>query len=127
TATVDNNSGSIDADSLELSADSVNNAGGAIRVNQQLKAQINRNLNNQNGIFGSGADLLLNSEGESLLAVDNSAGGKIIAGKQAKLNTASLNNSKGSIDSDSLDLKAERIDNSEGAIRSNKQLKAQIK
>ncbi|WP_257381130.1 hemagglutinin repeat-containing protein [Snodgrassella alvi] len=127
TATVDNNSGSIDADSLELSADSVNNAGGAIRVNQQLKAQINRSLNNQNGIFGSGADLLLNSEGESLLAVDNSAGGKIIAGKQAKLNTASLNNSKGSIDSDSLDLKAERIDNSEGAIRSNKQLKAQIK
>nr|WP_218966490.1 hemagglutinin repeat-containing protein [Snodgrassella alvi] len=127
TAAFDNNSGSIDADSLELSADSVNNAGGAIRVNQQLKAQINRNLNNQNGIFGSGADLLLNSEGESLLAVDNSAGGKIIAGKQAKLNTASLNNSKGSIDSDSLDLKAVRINNSEGAIRTNKQLKAQIK
>ncbi|WP_218966451.1 two-partner secretion domain-containing protein, partial [Snodgrassella alvi] len=127
TAAFDNNSGSIDADSLELSADSVNNAGGAIRVNQKLKAQINRNLNNQNGIFGSGADLLLNSEGESLLAVDNSAGGKIIAGKQAKLNTASLNNSKGSIDSDSLDLKAVRINNSEGAIRTNKQLKAQIK
>ena len=127
TATVNNNSGSIDADSLELSADSVNNEGGAIRVNQQLKAQINRNLNNQNGTFGSGADLLLDSESESLLAVDNSAGGKIIAGKQAKLNTASLNNSKGSIDSDILDLKAERIDNSEGAIRTNKQLKAQIK
>ncbi|WP_180297469.1 hypothetical protein, partial [Snodgrassella alvi] len=69
----------------------------------------------------------MNSEGESLLAVDNSAGGKIIAGKQAKLNTASLNNSKGSIDSDSLDLKAVRMDNSEGAIRTNKQLKALIK
>ena len=130
TSTLDNsNNGSIDADSIDLTADSVNNAAGAIRTNQQLKAQIGSSLNNQGGEFGSGGDVLLNSEGESHLAVDNSNGGKIIAGKDAYLNTESIkNNNKGIISSEkNLNLKAARVENkSEGIIQAGKQLKAQI-
>ena len=129
-STLDNsNNGSIDADSIDLTADSVNNAAGAIRTNQQLKAQIGSSLNNQGGEFGSGGDVLLNSEGESHLAVDNSNGGKIIAGKDAYLNTESIkNNNKGIISSEkNLNLKAARVENkSEGIIQAGKQLKAQI-
>ena len=129
-STLDNsNNGSIDADSIDLTADSVNNAAGAIRTNQQLKAQIGSSLNNQSGEFGSGGDVLLNSEGESHLAVDNSNGGKIIAGKDAYLNTESIkNNNKGIISSEkNLNLKAARVENkSEGIIQAGKQLKAQI-
>ena len=129
TATLDNSSnGSIDADSIDLTADSVNNAAGAIRTNRQLKAQIGSSLNNQGGEFGSGGDVLLNSEGESHLAVDNSEGGKIIAGKDAYLNTESIkNNNKGIISSENLNLKAARAENTAGGIiQSGKQLKAQI-
>ena len=129
TATLDNSSnGSIDADSIDLTADSVNNAAGAIRTNRQLKAQIGNSLNNQGGEFGSGGDVLLNSEGESHLAVDNSEGGKIIAGKDAYLNTESIkNNNKGIISSENLNLKAARAENTAGGIiQSGKQLKAQI-
>ena len=130
TATLDNSSnGSIDADSIDLTADSVNNAAGAIRTNRQLKAQIGNSLNNQGGEFGSSGDVLLNSEGESYLAVDNSNGGKIIAGKDAYLNTESIkNNNKGIISSEkNLNLKAARVENkSEGIIQAGKQLKAQI-
>ena len=129
-STLDNsNNGSIDADSIDLTADSVNNAAGATRTNQQLKAQIGSSLNNQGGEFGSGGDVLLNSEGESHLAVDNSNGGKIIAGKDAYLNTESIkNNNKGIISSEkNLNLKAARVENkSEGIIQAGKQLKAQI-
>ena len=129
TATLDNSSnGSIDADSIDLTADSVNNAAGAIRTNRQLKAQIGSSLNNQGGEFGSGGDVLLNSEGESHLAVDNSEGGKIIVGKDAYLNTESIkNNNKGIISSENLNLKAARAENTAGGIiQSGKQLKAQI-
>ncbi|ORF06027.1 hypothetical protein, partial [Snodgrassella alvi] len=115
---------SIDADSIDLTADSVNNAAGAIRTNQQLKAQIGSSLNNQGGEFGSGGDVLLNSEGESHLAVDNSNGGKIIAGKDAYLNTESIkNNNKGIISSENLHLKASvSINNSgNGVIQSGKE------
>ena len=128
-STLDNsNNGSIDADSIDLTADSVNNAAGAIRTNQQLKAQIGNSLNNQGGEFGSGGDVLLNSEGESHLAVDNSNGGKIIAGKDAYLNTESIkNNNKGIISSENLNLKAARAENTAGGIiQAGKQLKAQI-
>ena len=128
-STLDNsNNGSIDADSIDLTADSVNNAAGAIRTNQQLKAQIGNSLNNQGGEFGSGGDVLLNSEGESHLAVDNSEGGKIIAGKDAYLNTESIkNNNKGIISSENLNLKAARAENTAGGIiQAGKQLKAQI-
>ena len=129
-STLDNsNNGSIDADSIDLTADSVNNAAGAIRTNQRLKAQIGSSLNNQGGEFGSGGDVLLNSEGESHLAVDNSNGGKIIAGKDAYLNTESIkNNNKGIISSEkNLNLKAARVENkSEGIIQAGKQLKTQI-
>ena len=128
-STLDNsNNGSIDADSIDLTADSVNNAAGAIRTNQQLKAQISNSLNNQGGEFGSGGDVLLNSEGESHLAVDNSEGGKIIAGKDAYLNTESIkNNNKGIISSENLNLKAARAENTAGGIiQAGKQLKAQI-
>ena len=128
-STLDNsNNGSIDADSIDLTADSVNNAAGAIRTNQQLKAQIGNSLNNQGGEFGSGGDVLLNSEGESRLAVDNSDGGKIIAGKDAYLNTESIkNNNKGIISSENLNLKAARAENTAGGIiQAGKQLKAQI-
>ena len=129
-STLDNsNDGSIDAGSIDLTANSVNNAAGAIRTNQRLKAQIGSSLNNQGGEFGSGGDVLLNSEGESHLAVDNSDGGKIIAGKDAYLNTESIkNNNKGIISSEkNLNLKAARVENkSEGIIQAGKQLKAQI-
>ncbi|WP_144078724.1 two-partner secretion domain-containing protein, partial [Snodgrassella alvi] len=54
---LNNQQGSINSNILNLSADYVDNSSGAIRTNDNLKAQINRNLNNQNGIFGSGADL----------------------------------------------------------------------
>ena len=128
-STLDNSSnGSIDADSIDLTVDSVNNAAGAIRTNRQLKAQIGSSLNNQGGEFGSGGDVLLNSEGESHLAVDNSEGGKIIAGKDAYLNTESIkNNNKGIISSENLNLKAARAENTAGGIiQAGKQLKAQI-
>ena len=128
-STLDNSSnGSIDADRIDLIADSINNAAGAIRTNRQLKAQIGNSLNNQGGEFGSGGDVLLNSEGESHLAVDNSEGGKIIAGKDAYLNTESIkNNNKGIISSENLNLKAARAENTAGGIiQSGKQLKAQI-
>ena len=124
-STLDNsNNGSIDADSIDLTADSVNNAAGAIRTNQQLKAQIGSSLDNQGGEFGSGGDVLLNSEGESHLAVDNSNGGKIIAGKDAYLNTESIkNNNKGIISSENLHLKASvSLNNSgNGVIQSSKE------
>ncbi|NUF09849.1 hemagglutinin repeat-containing protein [Snodgrassella sp. ESL0324] len=128
TNNLNNRQGSIDSNSLVLKADIVDNSKGAIRTNQQLNAQIGSSLNNQGGEFGSGGDVLLNSEGESHLAVDNSDGGKIIAGKDAYLNTESIkNNNKGIISSENLNLKAVRAENTAGGvIQAGKQLKAQI-
>ncbi|KES11770.1 hemagluttinin repeat protein, partial [Snodgrassella alvi SCGC AB-598-P14] len=94
TNNLNNRQGSIDSNSLILKADIVDNSKGAIRTNQQLNAQIGSRLNNQGGEFGSGEDILLNSEGESRLSVDNSDGGKIIANKNAYLNTESIKNNK---------------------------------
>ncbi|MBI0132179.1 filamentous hemagglutinin N-terminal domain-containing protein, partial [Snodgrassella sp. W8132] len=128
TNNLNNRQGSIDSNSLILKADIVDNSKGAIRTNQQLNAQIGSSLNNQGGEFGSGEDILLNSEGESRLSVDNSDGGKIIANKNAYLNTESIkNNNKGIISSENLNLKAARAENTAGGvIQAGKQLKAQI-
>ncbi|KES11644.1 hemagluttinin repeat protein, partial [Snodgrassella alvi SCGC AB-598-P14] len=115
TNNLNNRQGSIDSNSLILKADIVDNSKGAIRTNQQLNAQIGSRLNNQGGEFGSGEDILLNSEGESRLSVDNSDGGKIIANKNAYLNTESIkNNNKGIISSENLNLKAARAENTAG-------------
>ena len=128
TNNLNNRQGSIDSNSLILKANIVDNSKGAIRTNRQLKAQIGSSLNNQGGEFGSGEDILLNSEGEGRLIVDNSDGGKIIANKNAYLNTESIkNNNKGIISSENLDLKAARAENTAGGvIQAGKQLKAQI-
>ena len=128
TNNLNNRQGSIDSNSLILKANIVDNSKGAIRTNRQLKAQIGNSLNNQGGEFGSGEDILLNSEGEGRLIVDNSDGGKIIANKNAYLNTESIkNNNKGIISSENLDLKAARAENTAGGvIQAGKQLKAQI-
>ncbi|WP_144078725.1 hypothetical protein, partial [Snodgrassella alvi] len=99
---------------------------GAIRTNKQLKALIKEELKNRNGLIGSSEELLLNAEGESKLALDNSEQGKIIAGKQAVIHTAAFDNNSGSIDADSLELSADSVNNAGGAIRVNQQLKAQI-
>ncbi|KEQ01844.1 hemagluttinin repeat, partial [Snodgrassella alvi SCGC AB-598-J21] len=127
TNNLNNRQGSIDSNSLILKANIVDNSKGAIRTNRQLKAQIGNSLNNQGGEFGSGEDILLNSEGEGRLIVDNSDGGKIIANKNAYLNTESIKNNKGIISSENLDLKAARAENTAGGvIQAGKQLKAQI-
>ncbi|PIT20846.1 hypothetical protein BGI36_07700, partial [Snodgrassella communis] len=121
TRTLNNQQGSLDTDSIDLTADSVDNHSGAIRSNQQLSAQISQHINNQNGQISSAGTLQLNSH-----TLDNSSQGKIIAGKQANIHNSSLNNQQGSIDADSLILQSDSVDNHSGAIRTNQQLSAQI-
>ncbi|WP_445081786.1 hypothetical protein [Snodgrassella alvi] len=121
TRALNNQQGSIDADSIDLTADSLNNNAGAIRSNQQLNAQISQHINNQQGQISSAGDLQLNSN-----TLDNSAQGKIIAGKQARIHNGSLNNQQGSIDADSIELQTNSLNNHSGAIRTNQQLNAQI-
>ncbi|WP_037492432.1 hypothetical protein, partial [Snodgrassella communis] len=56
-SSLNNQQGSIDADSLILQSDSVDNHSGAIRSNQQLSAQISQQLDNRQGQISSAQDL----------------------------------------------------------------------
>ncbi|MDF7676394.1 filamentous hemagglutinin N-terminal domain-containing protein, partial [Neisseriaceae bacterium ESL0693] len=94
---LNNQSGAIDADSLKLNADSVNNQQGAIRTNQSLNASIGQHLNNQQGQISSAKDLSINGNPASnQLDIDNSHEGKILAGQNLNLNAKHLTN-QGSI------------------------------
>ncbi|KES10993.1 hypothetical protein SASC598P14_000370, partial [Snodgrassella alvi SCGC AB-598-P14] len=94
---------------------------------KQLKAQIDEKLNNMGGNIASNEELLLNADGPSNLVLNNSANGKIQAGKGAVIHASTLDNSNdGSIDAGSIDLTANSVNNAAGAIRTNQRLKAQI-
>ncbi|MBI0159844.1 MULTISPECIES: hypothetical protein, partial [unclassified Snodgrassella] len=78
--------------------------------------------NNNKGIISSE-----NLNLKASVSVNNSTNGVIQSGKEAVIHTATLDNSSnGSIDADSIDLTADSVNNAAGAIRTNRQLKAQI-
>ncbi|MDF7676897.1 filamentous hemagglutinin N-terminal domain-containing protein, partial [Neisseriaceae bacterium ESL0693] len=90
---LNNQAGAIDADSLKLNADSVNNQQGALRTNQSLNANIGQHLNNQQGQISSAKDLSINGNPASnQLDIDNSHEGKILAGQNLNLNAKHLTN-----------------------------------
>ncbi|PIT20303.1 hemagglutinin repeat-containing protein, partial [Snodgrassella communis] len=91
-SSLNNQQGSIDADSLILQSDSVDNHSGAIRTNQQLSAQISQQLDNRQGQISSAQDLSIHDQKQQSLSIDNSDNGKILAGNDLNIQSKQLNN-----------------------------------
>ncbi|KES11723.1 Protein of unknown function (DUF2580), partial [Snodgrassella alvi SCGC AB-598-P14] len=81
---------SIDADSIDLTADSIDNTAGNIRANKQLNAQINQKLLNQYGQISSADNVNIHDQLHNTLEIDNTKNGKILAGNDLNLQAKKL-------------------------------------
>ncbi|WP_370389330.1 hemagglutinin repeat-containing protein [Snodgrassella alvi] len=120
TANLNNNSGAIDSDSLQLKADSINNQLGAIRSVNAQQLTVTNQLNNHTGQIGSNGQLTIQAGN-----IDNTAG-KISAAQQAEIHSSGFNNQQGTVDAENIKINADTLNNNHGAIRANGETRTSI-
>ena len=95
---LNNQHGKIVGDTLAVRSGSLDNRSGSLQANESLVATVGTELNNQQGVISSGQDLRVDDAGLHTLAIDNTAQGKILAGRHAQLQAKSLQHT-GSLES----------------------------
>ncbi|MCV2884698.1 filamentous hemagglutinin N-terminal domain-containing protein [Aestuariibacter sp. AA17] len=113
--TVNNLAGTIGADTVSLTASTINNSAGVMEA-QQLEVDASV-LINQGGTLRSLGESEASLRMNVSNTLDNSLGGNIAsAGEQLAINTQTLNNSEGQISANSLDLETSTMLNEAGVI-----------
>ena len=121
---LDNRQGEISgSEQLQYAGKALDNRHGRIQSAGQIEINSAETNNSNSGVIAAQNKLQLNSSSY----IDNSNAGQLWSGGQTELETDSLNNSSGAIDSNSLRINAANLNNRQGAVRSiaDQQLKIQ--
>ena len=121
---LDNRQGEISSSKqLQYAGKVLDNRHGRIQSAGQIEINSAETDNSNSGVIAAQNKLQLNSSSY----IDNSNAGQLWSGGQTELETDSLNNSSGAIDSNSLRIDAANLNNRQGAVRSiaDQQLKIQ--
>ena len=121
---LDNRQGEISgSEQLQYTGKTLDNRHGRIQSAGQIEINSAETDNSNSGVIAAQNKLQLNSSSY----IDNSNAGQLWSGGQTELETDSLNNSSGAIDSNSLRIDAANLNNRQGAVRSitDQQLKIQ--